>query len=187
MVSDLKTFALKSYKIAAQKKFVFGRILPYWAGFFWYRCFSLHLTVFFHFPKSTVMEEVVSDLKTFAHKGCKIDAVKKVFYDFFHLFTPFKHLFAPTSQSPMSKLFRFLESLREKWLKEVVSDLKTFACKGYKIAAPKQFFFFFFFLLSANFALLAGFFWYQCYYSHRSRDALSPVCGIFLFSLVIFQ
>ena len=21
--------------------------------------------------------------------------------------------------------------------------------------------------------------WYQCYYPHRSRDALSPVCGIF--------
>ena len=21
--------------------------------------------------------------------------------------------------------------------------------------------------------------WYRCYYSHRSRDALSPVCGIF--------
>ena len=22
--------------------------------------------------------------------------------------------------------------------------------------------------------------WYQCYYPHRSRDALSPVCGIFI-------
>ena len=21
--------------------------------------------------------------------------------------------------------------------------------------------------------------WYRCYYPHRSRDALSPVCGIF--------
>ena len=32
---------------------------------------------------------------------------------------------------------------------------------------------------SVNFALLAEFFWYWCYYPHRSRDALSPVCGIF--------
>ena len=32
---------------------------------------------------------------------------------------------------------------------------------------------------SANFALLAGFFWYLCYYPHRSRYALSPVCVIF--------
>jgi hypothetical protein len=22
--------------------------------------------------------------------------------------------------------------------------------------------------------------WHRCYYPHRSRDALSPVCGIFL-------
>ena len=32
----------------------------------------------------------------------------------------------------------------------------------------------------ANFALLAGFCWYWCYYPHQSRDALPPVCGIFL-------
>ena len=32
---------------------------------------------------------------------------------------------------------------------------------------------------STNFALLAGFFWYRCYYLHLSRDSLSPVCGIF--------
>ena len=31
----------------------------------------------------------------------------------------------------------------------------------------------------ANFALLAEFFWYWCYYPHRSRKALSPVCWIF--------
>ena len=30
-----------------------------------------------------------------------------------------------------------------------------------------------------NLALLAGFFWYWCYYLRRSRDALSPECGIF--------
>ena len=55
-----------------------------------------------------------------------------------------------------------------------VSDLKTCAHKGCKIAAQKKKSF------SANFALLVGFFWYWCYYPHRSRDALSPVCGIFL-------
>ena len=32
----------------------------------------------------------------------------------------------------------------------------------------------------ANFAILAGFFWYCCYYLHRLRDALSPVCEIFI-------
>ena len=25
--------------------------------------------------------------------------------------------------------------------------------------------------------------WYRCYYPHRSRDALSPVCGIFVLSV----
>ena len=55
----------------------------------------------------------------------------------------------------------------------MVSDLKTFAHKGCKIAAQ------FFFVFSANFDLLAGFFWYRCYYPHRSRELVSPVCGIF--------
>ena len=38
---------------------------------------------------------MVSDLKTFAHKGCNIAAAKKFFTDFFHLLTLFKHLFSP--------------------------------------------------------------------------------------------
>ena len=52
-------------------------------------------------------------------------------------------------------------------------------CKGCKIAAQKKFVFL------EIFALLAGFCLYQCYYSHRSRDSLSPVCGIF-FTLVLW-
>ena len=51
-----------------------------------------------------------------------------------------------------------------------------FAHKRCKIAAI------FFFL--TNFALLAGFFWYWCYYPHRSRGALSPVCRIFSLSIL---
>ena len=35
------------------------------------------------------------------------------------------------------------------------------------------------FFFTENFALLAGLFWYRCYYPHRWRDALSPVCEIF--------
>ena len=49
---------------------------------------------------------------------------------------------------------------------------KTFAFIG-----SSQFFVVVFF--SANFALLAVFFWYQCNYPHWLRDALSLVCGIF--------
>ena len=55
----------------------------------------------------------------------------------------------------------------------MISDFNTFVHKGCKIAAH-----FFFFL--KNFALLAGFFWHWSYYPHQSRDALSPVCGIFV-------
>ena len=46
---------------------------------------------------------------------------------------------------------------------------------GCKITARKKGFFCLFVFL-AIFALLAGFFWYL----HRLRDALSPVCGIFI-------
>ena len=117
---------------------------------------------------------MVSDLKTFAHKESKLAAAKKVFYRFFlHLFTPFKRLSAPTSQSPMSKLFRFLESLGKSNGKKWSQIWKLLLIKGVKLPRIKEFVF------SANFALLAVFFWYRCYCPHWSSDSLSPVCGIF--------
>ena len=61
-----------------------------------------------------------------------------VFVCLSHFLTPFKRIFAPTLKIQMSKLFRFLESLREKKWQEVVSDLKTFAHKGCKMAAQKK-------------------------------------------------
>ena len=36
---------IKGVKLMRKKKLVFGQILPYWAGYFWYWCFSLRLTV----------------------------------------------------------------------------------------------------------------------------------------------
>ena len=126
-----------------------------------------------------------------------------------HTFSPLNNLFAPTSWSPMSKLFRFFGILGEKKWNEVVSDLKSFAHKWCKIAAVKKLLQIFFIsslrlrvflppLLKVRcphkeckiapqkkvcfrrvFSLLAGFFWYQCYYPHRLRDSLSPVCAIF--------
>ena len=50
---------------------------------------------------------------------------------------------------------------------------KPFAYEGCKITAQKEV------CVPENFALLAGFFWYCCYYPHWLRDALSSVCGIF--------
>ena len=51
--------------------------------------------------------------KILIKNGRKLPRQNKFFTDFFllHLFTPFKRLFAPNSQSPMSKLFRYSESL----------------------------------------------------------------------------
>ena len=63
----------------------------------------------------------------------------------------------------------------------MVSDLKTFSHKACKIATQKKK------KKSANFALVAGFFWYQCYDPHRSRDSLSPKYGIFLADFVHTQ
>ena len=41
-----RNFTIKGCKMSVQKKLVFGKILPYWAGFFWYQYFSLCLTIF---------------------------------------------------------------------------------------------------------------------------------------------
>ena len=83
---------------------------------------------------------MVSDLKTFAHKGCHIAAAIFFVYRFFlfHLLTLFKRLFAPTSQSPMSKLLN-IQNPWEKVMQKVVSDCKTIAHKGCKIATQKKF------------------------------------------------
>ena len=55
----------------------------------------------------------------------------------------------------------------------MVSDLKTFLKKDAKVLCNILFIFF-----PANFALLAGFFRYQCYYLHWLRDSVSPIYGI---------
>ena len=94
---------------------------------------------------------MVSSLKTFTYKGWKIAANFAI----------------------LSKKLFFFRVLGEKWWEDVVSAFKTFAHKGCKRAAPIFLKFYF-----MNFALLAGFFCYRCYYLHRSRDALSPICGI---------
>ena len=107
---------------------------------------------------------MVSDLKTFTNERCKIATQKKfVFWQILPYWAWFFGIgvshsvnvfFAPTSQIPMSKLFRFSEILGESNGKKWSQIWKLFAHKGYKTAA--QIFFIFFF--SSNFALLAGFF-----------------------------
>ena len=83
---------------------------------------------------------MVSDLKTFAHKGWKIAAAKEVFYGFFLLFTPFRSLFAPTSQSLMSKLFRFSESLEKSNGKKWSWIWQLLLIKGVKSPRKKKLF-----------------------------------------------
>ena len=91
MALDLKTN--KEGKIAAQKKLVFGQILPY-------------------------------------------------FFLLLLFLTLFKGLFAPTSQSQMFKLFRFLESLGKSNGKKWSQIWKLLLIKGVKckIAAAKKVF-----------------------------------------------
>ena len=72
----------------------------------------------------------------------------------------------------MSNIFRDSESFRKsngkKW-----SKIWTFLFEsGLKSLAKKNRFF----LLILPWSTLL---WHRCYYPHRSRDALSPVCGIF--------
>ena len=88
-------------------------------------------------------------MKTFAHKGCKVAAAKKVFFtDFFYLFTLYKSLFAPTFRSPMSKLFKFLESLGKNNEKKWSQILKLLLTKGVKSPWRKKFFLQIFFICS---------------------------------------
>ena len=108
----------------------------------------------------------------------KIGAQKKVFFSltFFTFEVPFYSLFAPTSKSRMSNIFRDFESLGKsngkKW-----SQIWTFVFENFLKSPRKKSLF----LLILPWSTLL---WHRCYYPHRSRDALSPVCGIFVNNII---
>ena len=113
-------------------------------------------------------------MNIFVWKWSKIAPQKKVFFSshFFTFEVPFNGLFATTSQSRMSNIFRDSEFLGKsngkKW-----SNIWTFLFRsGLKSPRKKSCFL----LLILPWSTLL---WHRCYYPHWSRDALSPVCGIF--------
>ena len=119
---DLKTFANKECKLAAQKK------VSFWTNFSFLsltECFSLHLTVFLP-PLPEVQCPNISDFQNSWGKGMERNGVRKLLlirgvksprqkknYGFFSFYTPFKRRFAPTSQSPLQlpMLLLFLANL----------------------------------------------------------------------------
>ena len=116
---------------------------------------------------------MVSDLKTFAHKGCKIATAKKALADLFHLFTTIKRFFVRTYRSPITKLFRLSEPLGKSNGEKGSQTLKLWLIKVLKL--PPIFFVFLkqvlpyyhnFFDISAN--------------SHISQEMLClPYAGFF--------
>ena len=177
MVSDLKTFTNKGCKIAGGKKVCFG------ANFAWLRRIFLVSVFLFLFNGLFSLKSNVQNFFKFSESLGKISRkkwsqiwklllIKFLRFFLLHLFTPFKHLFPPASWSPMSNNFRLSESLEKSNGRKWSPIWKLLLKKGVKSQRNKK-------LFLANFALLAGFFWYRCYYSHRSRFALSPICGIF--------
>ena len=64
-------------------------------------------------------------------------SVRVFFVCVFTFEVPFKRLFASTSQSGMSKVFKDLKFLGGKW-KEVVSDLKLLLIKGVRLPQKKK-------------------------------------------------
>ena len=90
-----------------------------------------------------------SQIWTFLFKnGLKSPRRKKTLRIFFHLFTPFKRLFAPTSWSRMFNIFRDSESFGKSNGKKWSQKWKLLLLKGIK--SPRWNFFcgFFFFICS---------------------------------------
>ena len=105
-------------------------------------------------------------------KGVKLTQQKKN-YGFFCIWSlQFQGIFAPTSLSPMSKLFRFLESLGKSNGKKLSQIWQLLLIRGVELPQILLLLLFFF--------IFYGKFLYRCYYSHRLRDASSPVCRIFV-------
>ena len=90
---------------------------------------------------------MVSDLKTFPYKGCKITAAKKKkLRIFFHFFTFFKRLFAPLPEVQCPNFFDFRNPWGEK-MERSCFRLKTFGLLENVVLLTG---FFVFILLSAS-------------------------------------
>ena len=101
-----------------------------------------------------VYKKRILDLNSFAPTGCKIAAAKKLFFtDLCYLFTRFKRLFAPTSQSLTSKLFRYLELLGKIYKKKWSQIVKLLLIMGVKSPRKRSFFFCEFCLTSRIFGI----------------------------------
>ena len=115
---------------------------------------------------------MVSDLNIFAQNGLKSRGGKSFLRIFSLCSIHLKRLFAPIFQSPISKHLRFSESLGKNlwkiwsqiWILSLINDVKLKRKKNW---------------IFDKFCLTSRIFWYRGYYPHRSRDALSPICGIF--------
>ena len=130
-----KLLIIKGLQLPRKRNLVFGQILPYWAGFF---LVSVFLTPFngllaptsqtpmsklFRFSKSLGKNKVKKWSQIGKHlliKGVKLPWQKKVvcWFFFFIFALHLNGFFAPTSQSPMSKLFfNFWKSNRKSGLR----------------------------------------------------------------------
>ena len=123
---------------------------------------------------------MVSDLNRCAYKGCKMAAQKKkCFWANFALLgriflvlvflTPFNGLFAPTSRSPMSTLFRYSESLGKSNGKKWSQIGKLLLIKGVKSPRKKKFVFFCEFCLTRGILVLLSALVERCFVS-RMQD-----------------
>ena len=127
-----------------------------------------------------VMKEVVSDLTTFAHKGCKIATARKVFKNFFSFLHSVKMSFCPHfAKSKVQNFWTFQNPWGTKMEKTGLRIEKLLLIKGVKLSRKKKVFFSLCQILSYQHD-----FFYWCYYPHRSRDSFSPVCGSLKSSLL---
>ena len=74
-------------------------------------------------------------------KGVKSPSGKQINFliDFFHLFTAFKKKIVPTSQSPISKISRYLESLGKSNGKKWSQIVKLLLIKGVELSRNEFF------------------------------------------------
>ena len=121
-------------------------------------------------------------MNIFAQKWSKIAAAKRVFYGFFSsLFCSLRlNVFLPKlSKVQCPKFLDFPNPWKKTNGKRWSQIWILYLIKGVRSPHKKSFIFNEFFLTSRIF-------WYQCYYPHQSRDALSPICGIFFMNKLLF-
>ena len=173
--SNIWTFLFRSGLKSPRKKKVFFLLILPWSTLLWHRCYYPHRSRDALSPVCGIFSSPNQVQRWRLNISGSVEHVGESLFLLMTISSLKLYYHVDQYGNPdMSNIFRVLESLGENNGKKC-SNIWIFLF-GSGLKSPRKKSFFLLLIL-----LWSTILWHRCYYPHRSRDALSPVCGIFFF------